>query len=403
MKTLRHTLKITALLAGAVALALTAPAAADQVINDDCIVIGSQCIGQDCVNGEAFGFDTLRLKENNLRIHFDDTSNSASFPRNDWRIVANDTANGGASYLGIEDSTAGRQPFRITAGAPSNSLFVASSGRVGLRTSTPTVELHVVDGDSPTLRLEQDGSSGFMPQVWDLAGNETNFFIRDVTNGSKLPFRIKPGAPTNSIYVGTDGVGLGTTSPSAKLHVVGSNGAAPDLRVVGDDSVVMRLERPGADVVGFQMGNGAVACGAGGASACSWNNTVLVSGNYAISDAGDGAEFTLTPAGNLTLAGTLTITGGCTGCDAVFTDDFELESIEEHAASMWQKGYLPAVGKTDEGKVSIDVFQKTTGILQELEKAHIYIDQLNQDLKARDARLAELNERLARLEAAAIN
>ncbi len=40
---------------------------ADQVILDDLIVDGSACIGFDCVNGESFGFDTLRLKENNLR------------------------------------------------------------------------------------------------------------------------------------------------------------------------------------------------------------------------------------------------------------------------------------------------------------------------------------------------
>jgi hypothetical protein len=34
----------------------------DQVFIDDLIVDGSACIGQDCVNGENFGFDTLRLK-----------------------------------------------------------------------------------------------------------------------------------------------------------------------------------------------------------------------------------------------------------------------------------------------------------------------------------------------------
>ena len=39
----------------------------------------------------SFGFDTIVLKENNLRIFFDDTSTSASFPRNDWRIIANDS------------------------------------------------------------------------------------------------------------------------------------------------------------------------------------------------------------------------------------------------------------------------------------------------------------------------
>ena len=56
--------------ASAAALSFAATAAsADFVILDDLIVDGSACIGLDCVDGEAFGFDTLRLKENNLRIH----------------------------------------------------------------------------------------------------------------------------------------------------------------------------------------------------------------------------------------------------------------------------------------------------------------------------------------------
>ena len=195
----------------------------DQVIVDDLIVDGSACVGFDCVNGENFGFDTIRMKENNIRLHFDDTSNSASFPSNDWRIVANDTSNGGAAYLAIEDATAGRQVFRVTAGAPANSLFVDAAGDVGLGTSNPVLEFHVADGDSPGLRLEQNGSSGFTPQTWDIAGNETNFFVRDVTNGSRLPFKIRPGAPDNSIYINTNGnIGIGTASPGFVMHAVRS-------------------------------------------------------------------------------------------------------------------------------------------------------------------------------------
>ncbi|NIM12421.1 MAG: hypothetical protein GTO45_09930, partial [Candidatus Aminicenantes bacterium] len=64
----------------------------DQVILDDLIVDGSICVGFDCVNGESFGFDTIRLKENNLRIRFVDTSSTASFPSNDWQITANDSS-----------------------------------------------------------------------------------------------------------------------------------------------------------------------------------------------------------------------------------------------------------------------------------------------------------------------
>jgi hypothetical protein len=64
----------------------TDPVAKDQVILDDLIVDGSLCVGMDCVNGESFGFDTIRLKENNLRIKFQDTSSTASFPNRDWQI-----------------------------------------------------------------------------------------------------------------------------------------------------------------------------------------------------------------------------------------------------------------------------------------------------------------------------
>ena len=198
----------------------------DQCFADDVIVDGSICVGMDCVCNENFGFDTERLKENNLRIHFDDTSNSASFPANDWRIVINDTSNGGASYFGIEDSSAGRIPFRVEAGAPNNALYVESDGDVGIKTANPVVDLHIVEGNTPTVRLEQDGSSGFTAQTWDLAGNEANFFIRDVTNGSKLPLQIKPGAPTASLFMKANGsIGMGTNSPDTRLHmVVGSNG-----------------------------------------------------------------------------------------------------------------------------------------------------------------------------------
>jgi Collagen triple helix repeat (20 copies) len=84
--------------------------------------------------------------------------------------------------------------------------------------------LYVKATDSPGIRLLQTGGS-FGNQTWDVAGNEANFFVRDATNGSTLPFRIRPGAPTSSIDVGANGnilnVGLvqqnagGMASPAA--------------------------------------------------------------------------------------------------------------------------------------------------------------------------------------------
>src|SRR6266852_8955576 len=102
----------------------------DFVIADDLIVQGSACVGLDCVNGEVFGFDTIRLKENNTRLQFDDTSSAAGFPTNNWQIRANDSASGGSSFLGFVDqgatgnSETGTIVFSTAAGAPANSLFV---------------------------------------------------------------------------------------------------------------------------------------------------------------------------------------------------------------------------------------------------------------------------------------
>jgi hypothetical protein len=202
---------------------LVTPVYADVVHADDVIITSSECVGFDCLTDgtESFGFDTLRLKENNLQIHFEDTSATAGFPANDWRILVNDHASGGVSYFSVEDSTAATRPFTVEAGAATNSLYVKGS-RVGLGTSLPVLKLHLVQGDTPAVRLDQDTSGGYTAQIWDVAGNDASFFVRDTTGGSKLPFRIQPGTPTNTVTLKSSGfVGIGTWAPDHTLHVVG--------------------------------------------------------------------------------------------------------------------------------------------------------------------------------------
>src|SRR5262249_5351470 len=120
----------------------------DQVIPDDLIVQGSLCAGLDCVNNETFGFDTIRVKENNTRIQFDDTSTSAGFATNNWQIRANDSASGGASFLGFVDqgatgnSETGTIVFALKSGASPNALPVASNSKIGLRTAKPLPHMH---------------------------------------------------------------------------------------------------------------------------------------------------------------------------------------------------------------------------------------------------------------------
>ncbi len=248
--------------------------AKDQVFADDLIVTGSACIGAGCANGESFGFDTILLKEDNLRIAFRDTSYIAGYPTNDWQLVANESTNGGLSMFGIEDIDGGRRPFLIEAGAPANSLYVDDGGRLGLGTAAPVYDIHAVSGDTPTLRLQQDSSYGWTPQTWDVSGNETNFFVRDVSHSSNLPFRIRAAAPTNSLYIESTGnLGVGTQNPAASLEIerTGSDaelrlhrtdgvGSEWSLRARGDGSFTIGAPG-GADFITLKSSGAMVAAG----------------------------------------------------------------------------------------------------------------------------------------------
>jgi len=364
-------------LATAASMSFPAATSADIQHLDDVIISLSLCVGQDCVNGESFGFDTLRLKENNLRIHFQDTSNSASFPTNDWRIVINDSSNGGANYWAIEDSNAGRQPFRVEAGARSNALYVEDDGDVGLGTSTPVVNLHIVDGNTPTLRLEQDGSSGFTPQTWDVAGNETNFFVRDATNGSRLSFRIEPSTPQDTLYLDSTGnVGFGTTSPSDIIHMSDNSGTFFGIsyqNTTGTASTWRTLSDGAVDrFVISRSGNG---------------------GSELIIEPGDpvagGTGGKTTVRGHLDVGGNVTANGTCAfPCDGVFSDQYELLSITEHSDAMWSNGFLPNVGPTLPN-TPWDITDKLGRMLNELETAHIYIEQLNGRIESLESSMIE--------------
>ena len=136
-------------------------ARADQVIADDLIVIGSSCFGLDCADGEDFGFDTLRLKENNLRIKFDDTSSSSSFPNNDWEIVINDSANGGENFFSIVDSTAGTTLFKLCAEADTscegiNPLGTDSANTSAIQSNTSAIQSNT--SSINVLRNDVDGN-----------------------------------------------------------------------------------------------------------------------------------------------------------------------------------------------------------------------------------------------------
>src|SRR5437660_3546758 len=282
----------------------------DVVTPDDEDIQGSLCVGLDCINNEPFGFDTIRLKENNTRLQFDDTSTSAGFPTNNWQIRANDSASGGSNFLGFVDqgasgtSETGTIVFSVAAGAPANSVKVDSSGRLGLRTATPVLDVHANTSNTPAIRLEQNNGGGFTAQTWDIAGNEANFFVRDVTGGSRLPFRIRPGAPTSSIDISASGsVGIGTASPTKPLHVI-SPTATDGIAVGKNDNLNLLL-------IGYDNTNNAGTIGSFAGGGANTLNLNPLGGNVGIG--------TSAPTQLLSVNGTAGKPGG--GTWDVFSDE----------------------------------------------------------------------------------
>lgn len=375
----------------------------DFFINDDLVVVGSTCSGFDCVNNEVFGFENFLGKQNNNRIRMDDTSASAGFPNNDWQLRFNDDASGGLNRFAVEDLTGARIPMSILAGAPNNSLFVDASGRLGVRNGAPVQTIHMVTGDTPGLRIDQDGSSGFTPQVWEVAGNESNFFVRDVTGGNTLPLRIRPGAPSSSIDVlGTSGnVGLGTGSPSASLHVFRNNATAL-LRVEEATATtasrnLLRIVNNGAST--FRFDNTA--------SGLLWGFGSLGSGNFFVgATPGQPLAMQLTTAGNMIITGMYSSTSDRNAKTDIAPVDPQavLERVAALPVSTWR---FKQADERHMGPMAQD-FSAAFGL--GMDDKHIApsdvggvalaaIQALKQQLDGKDALIRELSERLAALEA----
>ncbi|MDJ0825026.1 MAG: hypothetical protein QNJ16_05925 [Rhodobacter sp.] len=336
---------------------------------------GSLCIGFDCPSTPAFGFDTLRLQENNLRIHFDDTSTTASFPPNDWRLYANDSANGGSSYFGVEDATAGRFVFRVFAGARSNALTVDSQGDVGLGTTTPALDIDIKTGDTPSVRLQQDGTSGFTPQTWDMAGNEVGFFIRDATGGSQLPFRILVGAPSQALLIDGDGdVGLSAgTNPEAPLHVE-RNVTGANVFVEDSDGTTEIVMDDGSSGDDFKM---------------QLRDDIDA---FSLTFAGTGgAEMVIAKTGDVTIGmGDLAVSGSISSGgmtlnvpDYVFAPDYELMPLNEVEKFVLENRHLPRIPSAAEVKADgLNMTEMQLALLEKIEELTLYVIQQERRIEA---------------------
>jgi hypothetical protein len=382
---------------------------ADLFVTDVSVLDGKVCIGNGCVDAETFGNEAVKMKAGVVGILFEDTSTGANFPKNDWKLVVNDDLANGEDKFAIADITGGTTPFTVMAGAPTNALFVAANGRVGLGTSLPQRDLHIVDGITAGIILESDGTGGFGANTWDINGSGESFRITELGVGTS--FRIRTPSVLDTMVLRNGNVGINTFNPTEALHVKRSDGMAKIL--------VEELGGSGAQEL-FQMKSN-------GGSYFTLSNTTSGRDWFFTHENNIGGRFIITsstnpsqglfysPNGNMQIGGVLTENSdkhAKMAIEPVDTADI-LNKVAALPVSAWTyKDDAPGIrhvgpmaqdfyaafglGETETGISTLD----TSGIaLASIKALHDENEALTGKLAAQDTRLAAQNTRLAAQEA----
>ncbi|MFZ5964899.1 hypothetical protein ACOXXX_18295 [Thalassococcus sp. BH17M4-6] len=402
------------------ALSLPLPALAQTVLSGDHSVDGRLCAGIDCTGSESFG-GSLKIKTSFPRLIFEDSSNAPA-PTNDFAIETNIS---GGEYFAIEDVETGRDLLRLEAGAPENAIYLSSFGWLGLGTSIPQDRLHLVGtGGNVIMRLTATGvggetsyqlgvdSSGFrltdlasVPLAVDTGADDDAVVLRDGelavnVGNSGYDFRVHNDAGEAALLVDTTSgaVGLGTGAPAAPLHVTRADGTASVLvENTGRSPSAVR------EMLTMRNNGGSYFTLDNTQAGTTWffTHEQAAPNRFIIADGvADGPEMSLTAGGDLTIPGQLFTAGSCAaGCDRVFDEDYPLPSIAEQAEMMRDLKHLPNVGPTPENG-PFNITAMTGGMLNELEKAHLYIAQLDDENTALRGEVDSLRAELAGLTAA---
>jgi hypothetical protein len=341
----------------------------------------------------------LTASSNFPTVFFDDIDTGTN---PDWRITA-DTVN-----FRIFDGQTSRTPFRITVGAPEGAVFVSGSGNFGLGTLEPMSQLHLANGDTPTVRLEQNNSIGNTPYTWEVGGNEFNFFVNDVTGGGDRPFLIIPGAPESSLHVAGNGnIGLQTPNPQGNLHIFGAanqdvfNGIGPDL---GANGTALNFGYSGSS---FGVGSGFFNVRPAPGSVAPNPSLRFATANVQrmiITNTGRIGIGTLAPSQLLDVAGNVRADSFIAGSmtlnvpDYVFAKNYKLRPLSELAAYITKEQHLPEIPSAKEIQqqgININEFQMQ--LLKKVEELTLYTLQQAQVNQVQARQIKTLRAQLTQL------
>jgi len=184
-------------------------------------------VGTDTDN--QWDFHLKHTKHGGATAIFVENPSTAGFSSATLALSCGGTLNGWLSASGGNDiilaadvNNTGKIAFWTqTSSSYTQRMVVQNDGNVGIGSDFPSDKLEVAG--NITLNGVLNPSITFDPtagSTWAAGVFAGNWRVRDV-DAAANPFIVNAGAPTNSIRIASNGVGIGTNSPEAKLHVDG--------------------------------------------------------------------------------------------------------------------------------------------------------------------------------------
>ena len=266
------------------------------------------------------------------------------------------------------------------------------SGRVGIGTVTPTALLDVTSPNSGQIARFNGGSSMYLSfleggvyrgYIGSYAGNsdDVDFGTGSGTNG-KLHLSIK--ASPRLTIDNTGRVGIGTVSPTAKLHLYyNSSVSVPQLLLYESANDYARLSFQNTNTTSYftiaGSPNTTTATSRLNFYYSAWGDIMTILGNGKVGIGTTNPQYQLSVNGTIQAKLVRVETGWA---DYVFNNDYKLRSLDELEQYINTHKHLPGVASAAEvEKDGMEVGAMNKAMMEKIEELTLYVIQLSKENK----------------------